>query len=72
MTSTMLRNLTGKVCTVSMAVSLSAYVGRITAVEEDWLEIRVKDGTLYYLNIQKIQDIQVMPDKVQEQWREKR
>lgn len=71
MASALLRNLTGKVCTVSMSVSLSVYTGRITAVEEDWLELRQKDGTLHYLNIGRIQEIQLMPEKVQEQWREK-
>ncbi len=71
MASALLRNLTGKVCTVSMSISLSSYVGRIMAVEEDWLELKQKDGTLHYLNIPRIQEIQVMPEKVQEQWREK-
>ncbi len=71
MVSALLRNLTGKVCTVSMSVSLSVYTGRITAVEEDWLELRQKNGTLHYLNIRRIQEIQLMPEKVQEQWREK-
>ena len=71
MASALLRNLTGKVCTVSMSISLSPYVGRIMAVEEDWLELKQKDGTLHYLKIPRIQEIQVMPEKVQEQWREK-
>lgn len=71
MTSVLLRNLTGKVCTVSMSVSLSPYLGRITAVEEDWLELKQKDGTMHFLNIARIQEIQLMPEKVQEQWREK-
>lgn len=71
MASALLRNLTGKVCTVSMSISLPPYVGRIMAVEEDWLELKQKDGTLHYLNIPRIQEIQVMPEKVQEQWREK-
>ena len=71
MDSILLHKLIGKVCTVSMFVSLSAYVGRIIAVEDDWLELKQKDGTLYYLNVNRIQGIQVMPEKVQEQWREK-
>lgn len=71
MDSVLLNKLIGKVCTVSMFVSLSAYVGRIIAVEDGWLELKQKDGTLHYLNVNRIQEIQVMPEKVQEQWREK-
>ena len=71
MASSLLQHLIGKVCTVNMSVSLSPFVGRVTTVEEDWLELKQKDGTLRYLNVKRIQEIQVMPEKVQEQWREK-
>ena len=71
MASALLQHLIGKVCTVNMSVSLSPFVGRVTTVEEDWLELKQKDGTLRYLNVKRIQEIQVMPEKVQEQWREK-
>ncbi len=70
-TNGLLPGLKGKVCTVDMYYSLTVYVGRVVEISDDWMCLKQKDGTLRLVNLGKVQDIQIMPDKVQEQWREK-
>lgn len=66
-----LPELKGKVCTVDMYYSMTVYEGRVVEISDDWVCLKQKDGTLRLVNLEKVQNIQIMPDKVQEQWREK-
>lgn len=68
---TLLKELTGKVCTLTQAAGFLAEQGIVEAVQDGWVRFRTANGEQHYYNLRHVMKIDVMPEKVQTKWREK-
>ncbi len=64
MPTELLKEFIGKVCSVVMFGSVSGVIGKIVAVEGNWIKVEEKKGPRL-LNGDMIQDISIMPEKYQ-------
>ncbi len=65
MPTELLKEFIGKVCSVVMFGSVSGVIGKIVAVEGNWIKVEQKTGPRL-LNGDMVQDISIMPEKYQE------
>lgn len=60
----MMREFVGKVCSISLFNDSFGMVGRIVAVEENWIRVEEKNSSRL-VNGDMIRDIKLMPEKYQ-------
>lgn len=68
---TILQELVGKVCVLTQSAGFIAEQGMVEAVQDGWIRMRTQNGQKRYINLRHVVNVNVMPDKVQQKWRDK-
>ena len=64
MPTELMKDFIGKVCSISLFNEISGFVGRIVAMENNWIKVEEKN-TIRLINGDMIRDIKIMPEKYQ-------
>lgn len=64
MPTELIKEFIGKVCSISLFNEMTAFMGKIVAMENNWIKVEEKN-TVRLINGDMIRDIKIMPEKYQ-------
>lgn len=64
MPTELIKEFIGKVCSISLFTEITGFMGKIVAMENNWIKVEEKN-TVRLINGDMIRDIKIMPEKYQ-------